>query len=374
MALFVSALREDPVSRSDRARRSASVLVVDDSVFMRRMISDMISRLPGFRVVGVAADGEEALRRIAELDPDVVTLDIEMPRLDGFGVLERVMASRPKPIVVFSAYTEAGSAAALRALDLGAVDLVAKPSGPISFDVARVEARLFEALEAAVAADVGALVGEHGKEAAPVTAPGLSDEAAVAIAASTGGPRALSYVLGSLPADLGAAVLVVQHMPPGFTTTLAARLSQIARLPVAEASGGETVVPNRAWIAPGDFHMRVRRTDDRVRITLDQRESMWGTRPAADALFPSVAEAYAGRCVGVVLTGMGRDGAHGLAAILAAQGRTIAQDRETSVVFGMPGRAVELGAAELVVPLEEIPGAIVRCLGELAQAEQGKRR
>jgi two-component system chemotaxis response regulator CheB len=170
---------------------------------------------------------------------------------------------------------------------------------------------------------------------------------------------------------LGAAVLVVQHMPPGFTSTLASRLSGVASLPVEEASGGESVVPNRAWIAPGDFHMRVRRVDGEVRIALDQRESMWGTRPAADALFPSVAEAYGWRSVGVVLTGMGRDGANGLAAIRARGGRTIAQDRATSVVFGMPGRAVEQGAVERVVPLDGIPAAIVDCLGGLAAASFG---
>lgn len=359
------------MSRSNRGGPDATVLVVDDSVFMRRMISDMVDRFPGFRVVGVAADGEEALRRSAELDPDLITLDIEMPRLDGFGVLERVMSSRPRPVVVFSAYTDEGSAAALRALDLGAVDFVAKPSGPISFDLGRVEARLYEALRAAAAADIDALIAERAMEAKPVVAPKAGGEAAVAIAASTGGPRALSQVLQALPANLGAAVLVVQHMPPGFTSALAARLSGLASLPVEEASGGETVVPDRAWIAPGDFHMRVRRIDGQVRITLDQRESMWGTRPAADALFPSVAEAYGDRSVGVVLTGMGRDGANGLASIRACGGRTIAQDRATSVVFGMPGRAVEQGAAENVVPLGAIAGAIVDCLGRLSTASAG---
>ncbi len=357
------------MSKSERGASGSTVLVVDDSVFMRRMISDMIDRFPGFHVAGTASDGKEALRRIEELAPDVVTLDIEMPRLDGFGVLERVMSTRPRPIVVFSAYTDTGSTAALRALDLGAVDFVAKPSGPISFDLGRVEARLYEALRAAVAADVEVLIAERTLEAEPVVAPVIGGEAAVAIAASTGGPRALSQVLRALPSDLGAAVLIVQHMPPGFTSTLAERLSGLASLPVEEASGGETVRPGRVWLAPGDFHMRVRRIDGTVKITLDQRESMWGTRPAADALFPSVAEAFGGRSVGVVLTGMGRDGANGLAAIRASGGRTIAQDKATSVVYGMPGRAVEQGAAEHIVSLDGIAGAIVECLAELPARE-----
>ncbi len=358
------------MSKSDLGP-AVRVLVVDDSVFMRRMVSDMIGRFPGYCVVGVAADGREALRRIDEFDPDVVTLDIEMPRLDGFGVLEQVMSSRPRPIVVLSAYTESGSTAALRALELGAVDFVAKPSGPVSFDVASVEARLYEALQAAAAADMTALLSDRARVGVPaLPAPGPGEEAAVAIAASTGGPRALSYIIGALPGDLGAAVLVVQHMPPGFTSALAMRLDSMAALSVTEASGGEAVVPNGVWIAPGNFHMRVRRIHSDVRISLDQRETMWGTRPAADALFPSVADAYGDRCVGVVLTGMGRDGANGLGAIRAVQGRTMAQDEASCVVYGMPCRAVEQGTAERAVPLEDIPSAIVESLASMSRTRE----
>ncbi len=347
-----------------------SVLVVDDSVFMRRMLSDMIARFPGYQVVGAAADGVEALRCIDQMNPDVVTLDIEMPRLDGFGVLERAMAERPRPFVVLSAYTGEGSVAALRALDLGAVDVVAKPSGPVSFDLARAEEQLFRALEAARNADVDALLADRsGASRLDLSRTSVAGEAVVAIAASTGGPRALAQIFAALPAHLGAALLVVQHMPAGFTSALAVRLNSLARMPVAEATGGELVVPNRIWIAPGDFHMRVRRAPAGVRIVLDQRQSLWGTRPAADALFPSVAEVYGKRCVGVVLTGMGRDGATGLHAIRAARGRTLAQDEESCVVYGMPGRAVELGAAESAVPLERIPEAIVECLESLPPAE-----
>lgn len=356
------------MSRSESGIEVTRVLVVDDSVFMRRMISDMVDRFPGFRVVGASVDGQEALRDIERLEPDIVTLDIEMPRLDGFGVLQQVMETSPRPIVVLSAHTGEGSEAALRALDLGAVDFVPKPSGPVSFDLGRVEARLCEALQGAAEADMAALLRERGRGAVAVARSRPRHEAVVAIAASTGGPRALSRILAELPADLGAAVLIVQHMPAGFTATLASRLNQLGRLQVAEATGGEDVMPNRAWVAPGDFHMRVRRTASSVRIALDQRETIWGTRPAADALFPSVAGAFAGRAVGVVLTGMGRDGAAGLAAILAAGGRTLAQDRETSVVYGMPGRAAGLGVAQRIVPLEEMAAAIVEALATLADA------
>jgi two-component system chemotaxis response regulator CheB len=296
-----------------------------------------------------------------------------MPRLDGFGVLERVMSSAPRPVVVLSAYTGEGSQAALRALELGAVEIVPKPSGPVSFDLARVEARLYTSLQAARSADLAALLQDRAREVRePLPAAAAGGDAAVVIAASTGGPRALSHVLSALPAKLGAAVLVVQHMPPGFTSALAVRLASAARMPVVEAGGGETVLPDRVWVAPGDFHMRVRRAGPDVRIVLDQRGLIWGTRPAADALFPSVAEAYGERCVGVVLTGMGRDGATGLAAVRAAGGRTLVQDRASSVVYGMPGRAVEQGAAERVLPLEEIPAAIVECLAALAPSARDR--
>lgn len=351
---------------SEITQDSATVLVVDDSVFMRRMIADMIARFPGYRVVGTAADGVEALRCIQELDPDVVTLDLAMPLLDGFGVLERIMSTVPRRVVVLSGCTAAGSRDALRALELGAVEFVAKPSGSIFSDVAKMEAQLFLALQAARVADLAVLVGDRARlRARHVSAKSAGRGAAVAIAASTGGPRALSYLLSALPSDLDAAVLIVQHMPPGFTTTLAAQLSDAATLPVAEATGGEAVVSNRVWIAPGDFHMRVRRVDGEVRVSLDQREPIWGTRPAADALFQSVAEVFGRRCVGVVLTGMGRDGTAGLAAIRHAGGRALAQDEATSVVYGMPGRALERGVAERAVALDALPGAIVECLRSL---------
>jgi two-component system chemotaxis response regulator CheB len=354
------------------ANDHVTVLVVDDSVFMRRMIADMIGRFSSYRVVGTAADGSRALRLIEQLDPEIVTLDLAMPVLDGFGVLERVMQTKPRKVVVLSGCTAAGSRDALKALELGAIEFVAKPTGPVFSDAAKMEAQLFQALEAARAADVGVIAAGQGpRRGGEVRASGGGRDAALAIAASTGGPRALSRLLAELPSDLGAAVLVVQHMPPGFTTTLAQQLDEIASLPVAEATGGEAVVANRVWIAPGDFHMRVRRVDGKVRIALDQQEPMWGTRPAADALFPSVADVFGPRSVGLVLTGMGRDGAVGLTAIRSANGRTLAQDRATSVVFGMPGRAMELGSAERAVGLEALPAAIAECLASMSALEKG---
>lgn len=354
-------------------RGVTTVLVVDDSVFMRRMISDVIDRFPGYRVIGVARDGEEALRSIQELDPDVVTLDIEMPRLDGFGVLQRVMRHGPRPVVVVSGHTARGSEAAVRALGLGAVDVVSKPSGPISFDVKKVTGELHRALEAARIAHIDVLTADVAPSLPDVRRSGAPD-AVVAIAASTGGPRALSLVLAALPTELGAAVLIVQHMPPGFTAALAARLDSLSPLQVAEATDGARIVPDQVWMAPGDFHMRVRRNGSELRIALDRERPIWGSRPAADALFASLAKACGETCVGVVLTGMGRDGAAGLAAIRAAGGRTLAQDRATSVVYGMPARAVEQGAVDAVLPLEQVPSKIVEWLNSLGRVAAGEWR
>lgn len=355
--------------------RERTVLVVDDSAFMRRVLSDMIDRSPGFRVVGTAHDGLEALRRVEALDPDLITLDLEMPRLDGRQTLERLMAERPKPVVIVSAYTPEGSRAAIEALEMGAVDCVAKPSGPISLDMAKVEARLHGALQAAAAADLRALVARprriRAARARPRPAAGEPARVAVAIGASTGGPRALAHILPQLPADLGAAVFLVQHMPPHFTESLAQRLDHLCPFPVLHVRGGEFPVAGTAYLAPGDFHMRVRR-EPSLRITLDQAPSVWGVRPSADVLFESVAETYGARTVGVVLTGMGRDGGAGLLRIREAGGVTVAQDRASSVVYGMPAHAVALGAAEETVELGGLARAIEERVGRLVALDASR--
>jgi two-component system, chemotaxis family, protein-glutamate methylesterase/glutaminase len=338
------------------------VLVVDDSAFMRRLASQIIEDSGEFTVIGTARNGFDALKRIHALDPDLVTLDIDMPELDGLNTLGYIMSEVPRPVVMLSAGTTGdGQAAALRALELGAVDFVRKPSGSISLNLRSVADQLLAALRAAMQSNVAALrmmprfVAE-GDEASSESVDGATN--VVVIASSTGGPRALTAVLPRLPRSLPAAVLVVQHMPSGFTKSLAQRLDGISPLPIDEAEDGEPVVHGRVYVAPGGQHMSVCETSGGRRIALSVEPPLWGVRPAADVLFRSAAKVFGASTVGVVLTGMGRDGADGVRSILAAGGRAVVQDRETSTIFSMPNAAIEIGGAKMVCPLTAIPSGI----------------
>jgi two-component system, chemotaxis family, protein-glutamate methylesterase/glutaminase len=364
------------MSSSERPR--CRVLVVDDSAFMRRLITDLVSSTAEFEVVGTARNGHEALRKVHDLEPDVVTMDVEMPGLNGLDALGYIMSETPRPVVMLSAHTVDGGALTMRALDFGAVDVVPKPSGTISLDLEKVSDRLLDALRAASSANISNIrvqvprvFGGPPHRIAPVVR-GDSAEVVVAIAASTGGPRALAELLPRIPVPLGAAVLIVQHMPAGFTRSLAERLDNLTGLPVREAEHGEPLVADRVYVAPGDHHMRIVGDGAGVRISLDQDPVLWGVRPAADHLFRSVADAYPYAAVGVVLTGMGRDAADGLAAITRAGGRGIAQDRQSSVIFGMPQAAAPF--ARLVLPLEEIAEGIHHEVSLLRRAAAGNRR
>ena len=366
-----------------RAAAPATVLVVDDSAFMRRVISQILEGSGEFRVVGTARNGFDALQKVHALDPELVTMDVDMPELDGIEALGYIMSETPRPVVMLSAATtHSGQDATLRALELGAVDFVRKPSGAISLDLGRVADRLLDALRAARQANVGGVrmlavnrLPVRGTPARPSTpiapipvvgmAAAMAPNAAtriVAVAASTGGPRALAELVPKLPRALGAAVLVVQHMPAGFTKSLAQRLHAMSRLPVSEAVAGEPILSDRVYLAPGGMHMTASGNLRGATIALDNSPPIWGVRPSADPLFRSVAERFGSDAIAVVLTGMGRDGADGTRAIREAGGRAILQDRATSTIFGMPNAAFQTAGADRVAGLSEIAPAIVAML------------
>lgn len=348
------------------SRPPSSVLVVDDSAFMRRLITQIIDASPEFHVVGTARNGHDALKQIESLNPDIVTLDVEMPELDGLQTLGYIMSETPRPVVMLSA---AGSNTnvdlTLRCLELGAVDFVRKPSGPISLDLETVGETLLSALRAATHVNlkgVQLLARPRFVTSAPRDAPSAA-RFAVAIAASTGGPRALAEVIPNLPVNLGAAVFVVQHMPPGFTHSLAARLDSMSHLRVSEAVEGDVVEMNHVYLAPGGEHMRVvAGPGGQHIIALDTGPTVWGVRPAADPLFTSVVEQFGAQTIGVVLTGMGRDGSDGLGAIRAAGGVGIVQDKMTSTIYGMPQAALARAGADRVAALQDVALAVVEYL------------
>ena len=354
------------------------VLVVDDSVVIRRLVTHALEQDPALEVVGAAANGVIALQRIPQFNPDVLTLDIEMPEMDGLETLRRIRREYPRlRVIMFSTLTERGAAVTLEALTLGADDYVTKASNEGSLD--RSMTRLREELipkikqffrpagtkprpSPAGAGPFVAAPADHGS-ASTLRMSTKARPKVVAIGVSTGGPTALGAILPELPPGFPLPVLVVQHMPPLFTRLLAERLHATCRLPVAEASQGDPVEPGKILIAPGDFHLKVASNGGGVRVCLDQSPPQNSCRPAVDALFASIGEVYGGAAIAVILTGMGQDGLRG-AEILKAQGASIlAQDEASSVVWGMPGAVVNAGLADRVLPLDQVVPEILRMAG-----------
>lgn len=339
------------------------MLVVDDSALVRRLVTTALQGAADIEVVGVADDGLEAVRQVDALDPDVVTLDIEMPRLDGLGALTRIRERHPRlPVIMFSTLTERGATATLDALSRGASDYVTKPSNTarISDGIEAVREQLVPRIRALAGMRRLTRVSAPPRLRPPAPGSAAVPVEAVVLGCSTGGPDALARLLPLLPADLGVPVLVVQHMPPVFTAQLAARLDRLAGLAVAEACDGEAVLPGRVLVAPGDQHLRVARRAGVVRAVLDGGPQENFCRPAVDVLFRSAVETYGGGLLAVVLTGMGQDGLVGARAVAAAGGRVLVQDEASSVVWGMPGAVAGDGIADAALPLEELAARVVR--------------
>jgi two-component system, chemotaxis family, protein-glutamate methylesterase/glutaminase len=343
-----------------------TVLVVDDSATVRRVITECLNRTDDIRVIDSAPDPYVAREKIVTLNPQVITLDIEMPRMDGISFLAKIMQHRPMPVVVISSLTPAGSEVAMQAFQLGAIEVLCKPSS--AYDVSDTIPRLARAIRAAARARcVGprpqALpsVDKSALTVKPIT---KTSDKILALGASTGGTEALREVLSGLPGDIPGTV-IVQHMPPLFTESFAQSLNRTSRVHVAEARGGEPLLPGLAYVAPGGHHLVVTRTGAHYKVELRDGPEVHFQRPAVDVTFMSVAKAAGANAVGVLLTGMGHDGAAGLKAMRMAGAHTLAQDEASCVVFGMPKAAIECGAASEVVALDKMSERITQAFRRL---------
>ncbi len=338
------------------------VLVVDDSALMRKLIPQIIERDGAIQVVGTAMDGAFALAKIAELKPQVVTLDLEMPRMDGLETLRAITRQHRLPVIIVSSHSTEGAAATFRALAQGAFDFVAKPRDIVPEHMEEIATELISKIKAAALAgwsraqaELPPLPARAAKRAGPIAA---APTKVVAIGISTGGPNSLQYMLSQLPADFPGSLVIVQHMPEGFTEMFARRLNESCALDVKEAQSGDRLLAGCALLCPGNRHIRVRHMAVGDVVVLSDEERVNGHRPSVDVLFRSVAEEFGPRAVAILMTGMGEDGAEGMAAVKAAGGLTIAQSEATCVVYGMPRAAIERGHALRVLPLDAMANTL----------------
>ena len=345
---------------ADRIR----VLVVDDSALMRKMIPMIICSDDNIQVVGTAMDGEFALKKIRDLLPDVITLDIDMPRMDGLAALRLIVRDFGIPVIIVSSLTKEGAETTLKGLEIGAFDFISKPKDAISVHISEISNELIEKIKAASRCRRPKFREPQmirQKQPLPPVMPSrdFSAETVVAIGVSTGGPQALAEILPAIPGDFPAGIVIVQHMPEGFTDLFAKRLDSLCNIRVKEASNGDIICPGKAFIAPGGKHLKVKKTTFGLVAVLSQSSPVSGHRPSATVLFTSVAEELGSRAIGVIMTGMGDDGVEGLARIKENGGITVAQDEETSVIYGMPKVAAEKGYADMVLGVYAIvPGLV----------------
>lgn len=333
------------------------VLVVDDSLLMRKIVSDGINSDPALEVIDKAKNGKEALEKIFSLKPDVVTLDINLPLIDGISVLEEVMKKQPTRIVMLSAYTREGTSATMRALELGAIDFITKPSGEISLDIYKLKDEIASKIKLAAKVNldkfppVKALHPPKEKAAA---------RKLVVIGASTGGPKAVLDIMQAIPDGLPAAFLIIQHMPKGFTLSFAERLSWQGEIKTKEAEDGDIILPNKGFVAPAGYHMVLEKAQNGVLIRLNQEPLVNFVRPSIDVTMGSAVEIFGRNIIGVILSGMGKDGLEGCRKIKEKGATVIIQDEETSVVWGMPKSVYDAALADKVLPISKIAEAITR--------------
>jgi len=340
--------------------KKTRVLIVDDSAIVRKVFSEELSRFPDIEIVGTAPDPFVARDKIVRLQPDVITLDIEMPRMDGLTFLKKLMKYYPLPVIIVSSLTPKGGALTLEAMDSGAVEVIAKPGG--AYTVGDMSVQLADKIRAASrvkiirkASDKEAVL----KKSEPIKALAKTSNKVIAIGASTGGTEALKTVLTRMPPN-SPGILVVQHMPAAFTTAFAERLNGLCQITVKEARNNDSVNPGTALIAPGNWHMILRRSGARYYVEVKDGPMVHHQRPSVDVLFKSTAKSAGPNSIGVILTGMGSDGAEGLLEMKQEGAKTIAQDERSCIVFGMPKEAIELGAADKVVPSDQVAEKIVR--------------
>lgn len=340
---------------------------MDDSAFMRKVISNILSSSPDIEVIGKAINGMDAIEKITKLKPDVVTLDIEMPVLDGLNALGYIMSECPTPVIIVSAADYEQAHATITAFQYGAVDFIQKPSGPISLDLESIKDELIKKVKSAAKVRIeklGFIEEKIVKKEETEQPKRTTLNKVVVIGTSTGGPRALQQVIPFLPKNLSAAVLVIQHMPLGFTKSLAERLDSQSKLRVKEAEEGDIVRPGVVLIAPGDFHMTIKQKKINAKfenvISLNKNEKVHGVRPSVDVLLESVVPLYGHDALGVILTGMGSDGTEGIRHLKSSGGTVIVEDESTCVVYGMPRSIIENNLADSILPINKISECIVQ--------------